>query len=142
MSHPQILPREFQVLAVLVLLAFLAWLIRLVRSQKVTLRDSLLWVLSTVALVVITIFPSLLLRLARALEIQVPSNALFGASILYLAVNLLSATIANSVNAANQRRLVQECALLRGELESLRRDFAGRARTAASGEPSKPPART
>jgi hypothetical protein len=137
MNHPEILPREFQILALVVLLAFLARLIRLVRTQKVTLRDSLLWVLSTVALIVITIFPTLLARLAHALQIQVPSNALFGASIFYLAVNLLSATIANSVNAANVRRLVQECALLRGELDSLRRELPNRA--PASGQPGKAP---
>jgi hypothetical protein len=122
MTHAELLPREIQVLGSIILVAFLAWLASLIRAQRVSLRDSLIWLLSTCAALVVTIFPQLLARTATLLQIQVPSNALFGAAIVYLAFNLLSNTIASSVNAAQVRRLTQECALLRGELESIRRE--------------------
>jgi hypothetical protein len=125
MNAPSPLPWELQVFACIVLLAFLAWLTRLVRSQRVTLRDSLLWFLSTLAALAVTLRPELLARGARLLDVQVPSNALFGAAILYLSFNLVSVTIGSSVNAASVRRLAQECALLRGELEALRREREG-----------------
>jgi hypothetical protein len=120
MSPSEVLPREIQVLGSLVLIAFLGWLTGLVRTQKVTLRDSLLWFLSTLTALALTLQPRLLLDAARLLGVQVPSNALFGVAILYLAFNLVSVTIAHSMNAAGVRRLAQECALLRGELEALR----------------------
>jgi hypothetical protein len=65
--------------------------------------------------------------------VQVPSNAIFGAGLVYLAVNLLSVTIANSGNAERTRRLAQECALLRAELDRLK------ARSDAGGPPSPAP---
>jgi len=115
------LPREIQILGSAVLIAFLGWLVRLVRTQKVTLRDSLLWLLSTLTALAVTLRPELLARASRLLDVQVPSNALFGAAILYLSFNLVSLTIGSSMNAASLRRLAQECAILRGELEALRR---------------------
>ncbi|HSB20648.1 MAG TPA: DUF2304 domain-containing protein [Anaeromyxobacteraceae bacterium] len=121
MNAPAPLPREIQILGSAVLIAFLGWLVRLVRTQKVTLRDSLLWLLSTLTALAVTLQPELLARASRLLDVQVPSNALFGAAILYLSFNLVSLTIGSSMNAASLRRLAQECALLRGELEALRR---------------------
>ena len=46
--------------------------------------------------------------------------ALFALAFLYVLLNLLSVTIAISGNAARLRRVAQECALLRAEVESLR----------------------
>jgi hypothetical protein len=122
MSARDILPLEVQLLALGVLAAFLARVVRLVRAQRLNLRDSLLWLVSTLVAVVITLFPQLLASAAEALSIQVPANALFGVSLLYLAVNVLSNTIASSVNAGQVRRLAQECALLRGEIDLLSRE--------------------
>ncbi|HET7786408.1 MAG TPA: DUF2304 domain-containing protein [Myxococcales bacterium] len=124
MNHP-LLPLELQVLACGVLAAFLAWVLHLVRAQRLSLRDSLLWLLSTGAALVLTLFPALLQALARALAIEVPSNALFAAAILYLMLNVLSLTIALSGSASRTRRLAQECALLRAEVETLRGELAG-----------------
>lgn len=115
-----LLPVELQVLACGTLLAFFGWVVFLVRSQRLSLRDSFLWMLSTLAVLLLALFPRLLQRLAHALAIEVPSNALFALAILYLTLNVLSLTIALSTSASRARRLTQECALLRGELEELR----------------------
>ncbi len=61
------------------------------------------------------------------------SNALFGAAVLYLAVNVLVNTVASSQNAARIRRLAQECASLRAELEA-ERAARGAGERATSGE--------
>ena len=119
MTQP-LLPLELQVVACGTLLAFFAWVVRLVRRERLTLRDSLLWILSTAAVLAMTLFPRLLQAMAHALAIEVPSNALFALAILYLTLNVLSLTIALSNGATRARRLTQECALLRGELEELR----------------------
>jgi len=118
-----VLPLELQVLSLVVLGAFLWWVVHLIRRQRLTLRDSLLWLLTTVAAMVLTAFPRLLSLLAAAVGVQVPSNAVFGIGLLYLAVNVLSVTLVASASAARVRRLAQECALLRAELAEVRRDL-------------------
>jgi hypothetical protein len=94
--------------------------LRLVRTQRLSLRDSLVWVVTTLVAVLVALFPGILVRAAHLVGFQVASNAVFGAAILYLAVNVLVNTVAGSQNAARIRRLAQECAALRAELEAAR----------------------
>ncbi len=115
-----IIPVELQVVSIVVLALFLLWVLRLVRTQRLSLRDSLVWVLTTLAATVVALFPGILVRAAHLLGFQIPSNALFGAAVLYLAVNVLVNTVAGSQNAARIRRLAQECASLRAELDAER----------------------
>ncbi len=130
---PEIVPFELRIVSVAVLIAFLAWVVRLVRTQRLSLRDSLVWVVTTLAATVVALFPGILARAAHLLGFQVASNALFGAAVLYLAVNVLVNTVASSQNAARIRRLTQECAALRAELE------ATRAAAPGTGEPGRKP---
>lgn len=120
MSSEPLLPWELQGTALAVLVTFLAWVVRLIRQQRISLRDSLLWVISTSMALGFTLFPRALRSLSEVLNIKVPANALFAAGFVYVMLNLLSLTIAVSSNAARARRLTQECALLRAEIESLR----------------------
>lgn len=121
-----VMARELRLFAALVLVLFLSWVVRLIRSNRLSLRDSLLWFLSTAAALLVTLFPGVLVWVSRALGVEVPSNALFALAFVYVLSNLLSVTIAASGNAARTRRLTQECALLRAEIEGLRARVEGR----------------
>ena len=114
-----------QAAAVLGLSALLIWIIHLVRAQRLSLRDSLLWILSTGAALALMAFPATLQAAAGLLGVRVPANGLFAVALLYVAVNVLSCTLAVSRNAERTRRLAQECALLRAELDSLRTERDG-----------------
>ena len=116
------IPFRLQVAGVTVLVALLVWVLWLVRSGRVSLRESLSWVLSTIAALVFTIYPELLAMLASALKIEIASNALFALAILYVLWNLMTLTIATSVGARKIRRLTQECAMLRAEIDRLNGD--------------------
>ncbi len=120
MTHPPLLPLEIQFVSLAVLVAFSAWVLWLIRTQRLQLRESLIWLLTTIAAIAVTAYPELLAWGARLLRIQVPANALFGAGLLYLAVNVLAVTISVSTNTTRVRRLAQECALLRAEVAALR----------------------
>jgi hypothetical protein len=115
-----LVPVELQVVSIVVLAIFLLWVVRLVRTQRLSLRDSLVWVVTTLLATGVALFPGILAWAARLFGFQVASNALFGAAVLYLAVNVLVNTVASSQNAARIRRLAQECASLRAELEAER----------------------
>lgn len=123
-----ILPIELRLTALAILAVFLAWVIRLIRRQRLSVRDSLAWLLTTLLAILLTIVPELLVAISTRLGIHLPSNAFFAAAILYLAVNVLAVTLSVSSNASRQRRLTQECALLRAELEALRSAVEGRAK--------------
>ena len=123
-----LIPFELQAISIAVLAAFLVWVLRLVRTQRLSLRDSLVWVLTTLLATVVALFPGILVQVARLLGFQIPSNALFGAAVLYLAVNVLVNTVAGSQNAARLRRLAQECAALRAEVDLLRARSPGAAK--------------
>jgi hypothetical protein len=113
-------PVQLQVSVVLVLLIFLATVAWLIRTSKLDPRRSLFWLLSTLFALAVALAPGVLLRLSRALEFEVPSNAFFALAMVYLAVNVLSNTISSSANAGRISRLAQECALLRAEIDELR----------------------
>ena len=133
MFHPEILPPELQLPSLAVLVLFLGWVVHLIRRQQLSLRDSLLWLLSTVVAILLTAFPRALVAAARLLGVQVPSNAVFGIGLLYVALNVLSVTIGASASAARVRRLSQECALLRAEIDALRAEMARRASSGVEG---------
>lgn len=116
-----ILPIELRLSALTILVLFLTWVVRLIRRQRLSVRDSLAWLLTTLLAILFTVVPELLVAASRLLGIHVPSNAFLAGGLLYLAVNVLVTTLAISDNAARTRRLTQECALLRAELEELRR---------------------
>jgi len=118
MTHP-LLPLELQIAAIATLIVFFGWVLYLVRFQRLSLRDSLLWLLSTGIVLVFALFPGLLQSLARIIAVQVPSNALFALAIVYLTLNVLSLTIALANASMRTRRLAQECALLRAGLEEV-----------------------
>jgi hypothetical protein len=121
-----VIPIELRLTALAVLVSFLVWVVRLIRRQRLSVRDSLAWLLTTLLAVLVTVFPEILFAASRLVGIHVPSNAFFAGGILYLAVNVLVVTLAISDGAARARRLTQECALLRAEVEQLRDEVQGR----------------
>ena len=137
MRH-ELVPVELQLISIVVLAIFLLWVVRLVRTQRLSLRDSLVWVVTTILATVIALFPGILAWATRLLGFQLASNALFGAAVLYLAVNVLVNTVASSQNAARIRRLAQECASLRAELEAERAARRGDPGASSGGGPPGP----
>jgi hypothetical protein len=119
------LPLGAQLLGLAALALLLGWVVSLVRSQRLGLRESLLWIASTTAALILLAVPSSLGALARLLGVQVPANVLFAVAFLYVLVNVLWITIAVGRNAERTRRLAQECAALRAELERLRSELGG-----------------
>ena len=124
MTQP-ILPFQVQIVSLGVLFAFSGWVVWLIRRQRLHLRESLIWLVTTLLAIAVTAWPDLLVRASTLLGVQVPANALFGAGLLYLALNVLAVTIGLSQNTTTIRRLAQECALLRAELEELRGRLPG-----------------
>jgi len=124
-----VIPIELRLLSLAVLCALLWWVVWLIRRRRLSVQDSLPWLVSTLLAIVAAAFPPFLGAVSHAIGVQVPANAVFGVGLVYLAVNVLSLTITASANSSRVRRVAQECALLRAEIDRLR------ASTSPSGRP-------
>jgi len=93
------------------------FVIEMLRRGILRERFAALWLLVTLALMVLAIFPDILGALASWLGIQVPANLLF--TLAGLTLLLVSVQLSNEIGQLERktRRLAEEVALLRHDLE-------------------------
>ena len=94
-------------------------LVYLMRRKRILLRYMLLWIVSGVIMVVLTLFPGLLTRAARVLGIYEPVNALFAIALFCVLMILMALTAILSHHNAAIVRLVQTNALLEQRIREL-----------------------
>ena len=92
---------------------FLVTVIQLVRKNKLQERFSLLWILSAVSLIVLSLMPALVEKIAGWLEINSHPLLLFLLGLVYLAAYNLHLTTVVSSQSEKVTRLAQEIALLK-----------------------------
>jgi len=107
----------------------------LLRSRKLKEKYAVLWGLVGIACLVLVIFPHLLNRVASVLGIQVGSNLLFTLSILLLLGICLQLSLEVSSQEDKVRRLAEEAAILRNELESIPPTAPPQTESTPSGNP-------
>jgi hypothetical protein len=100
--------------AALVMVVFVA---ELLRRGILRERFAALWVLVSALLVVVALFPQLLRAAAQALGFELPANLLFFASILFLLLVAVQLSFEVSKLEARTRRLAEDLALLRDEVQ-------------------------
>lgn len=109
------------VLGVVAALGTLFFVIELLRRGILRERFAVLWLLIAAGLLAIAVIPSLLTWGAALIGIEVPSNLLFVAGGLVLLIVSVQLSWEASVADARVRRLAEEIALLRLEIERLQR---------------------
>jgi hypothetical protein len=86
--------------------------LELVRRRRLQERYSMLWLATCLALIVIAAVPGLLTRIASAVGIIYPPNALFVAAFGFVLLVLLNFSIAVSRLSEQSARLAQRLAML------------------------------
>ena len=94
--------------------------LHLVRSEKLQLKYSLLWLFLSAAVMVCALFPMPIIGVAKALGFEAASNFIFFAGFLFLLVISLSLSAIASHQKDDIKNLVQRVALLEHELKSLK----------------------
>lgn len=109
------------VLGLIAALVTLGFVIELLRRGVLREKFAALWLLVSLAIVIMAIFPTTLTWLADLLGVEVPSNLLFlmGGVLLLLVSVQLSHEVSRV--EARTRRLAEEIALLRYELNGRER---------------------
>ncbi|MCK2028991.1 MULTISPECIES: DUF2304 domain-containing protein [Microbacterium] len=121
-------------LAVLILVIVL-WMLL---TRKLREKYAVLWLVIAVSVLIVGLFPGLLGGLTALLGVQVPSNLLFATAILLLLGVALHLSWELSQVEEETRRLAEEAAILRTQLESVEGRLAKleAPRTGSDGEPS------
>lgn len=102
-------------------LAVLGFIGMLLLQRKLREKYALFWLVIGLALLVLALFPSLLAAMANAFGVEVPSNLLFALSIVMLVGVTLQMTWELSTVEDEARRLSEEAAIARADIEALNR---------------------
>ena len=91
----------------------------LLRKRSLSLKYTLLWILTGLVMTVVLLWPNPLYLLAAVIGIELPSNALFALLFLFIMLILMSLTAIASGQAEDRRRLTQYVALLEKRVREL-----------------------
>ncbi|HWC83328.1 MAG TPA: DUF2304 domain-containing protein [Pseudonocardiaceae bacterium] len=98
-------------------LLILAGIFELLRRRQLSEKYAVLWLVVGVVLLVLTIFPGLLEALSRTLGVAVPTNLLFFVAIVFLVGVALHLSWELSRVENETRKLAEDVAILRLELD-------------------------
>ncbi len=108
-----------QIVAIILCVAFFAYVVHLVARERLLLKYSLLWMTLAVASILVALFPGPLFAVSSALGFETPSNFVFFVALFFLLAICLSLSIIASKQALRIKDLVQQEALIEKRLESL-----------------------
>jgi len=103
-------------------LLFLGLIILFLMKNAFSLKYSLLWLLSAITMLIISIFPGILVRISQKLGFQVFSNAIFTLLLGFVIIILLQQTATISSQNDKIKTLAQTNALLEKRIRELERN--------------------
>ena len=110
----------------------------LVRRKKIREKYAALWLIVGAATVVLGIFPQLLAFTADLLGVSVPSNLLFALGILFVLGVLLHLSFEISALEDETRKLAEEVAIQRRQIEAIHEANGSDGRTFPKRQPPHP----
>lgn len=108
-----------QIVFIFGIFVFLGTILYFLRRNSVSLKYVLLWLLSALIMLIISITPGLLVHIADILGFEVASNALFSILLGFTITILFSITIIISKQSTRIKTLVQTCALFEKRVREL-----------------------
>lgn len=106
----------------LFILAIIIWMLL---SKRLREKYAILWLIIGIGMLVLTVFPDLLVWLSNVLGVQVPSNLLFVGALALLVGVTLHQSWELSTAEDETRRVAEEVAILRAEVDALKDRAAG-----------------
>jgi hypothetical protein len=112
-----------RVIAIVISSGLLLLILELVRRKRLMERYALLWLFSTVILLILSLWNGLLTSLASALGISYPPSALFAVAFGVVLVLLVHFSLAVSRLSDQNKVLAQRLGLLQAELRKQQQEF-------------------
>lgn len=108
---------KLQIVIGVIIVIMLFIIVNMVRTKKIDLRYALSWIILAVILLILDIFPQIVYAIARLVGIAIPSNMVFFLGFVLIVAVVYSLAASVSRLSSKQKRLIQEVALLREEME-------------------------
>jgi hypothetical protein len=109
------MPLRQKIVAIMIAVSIFIIIIELVRKRKLREEYSWLWLLTGVALVILTVRYDLLVKLTHLLGAALPTSTLFFCGLIFLMLVCIQFSIKISKLANQVKDLVQEITLLKSE---------------------------
>lgn len=109
------IPLSIRILAITAALAYVVTVLSALRRSRMSVRQSLLWILSGIVFLTLSLIPGPMVQAAAYFGFIAPSNAVFATWMLFLTVLLFYQSLITSLQSGQIKRLCQEIALLRDE---------------------------
>ncbi|HET6243293.1 MAG: DUF2304 domain-containing protein [Bacteroidetes bacterium] len=109
---------KIQIIAIVVSIAFLLYIGRLIVKGKLREEYAIVWIISTIILVVFSFWRSGLDVVAEMFGIYAPPNLVFTGAIFAILIYLLHLSVVGSKLQQQNKTLAQEIALIKEELKS------------------------
>ncbi|MDO9069295.1 MAG: DUF2304 domain-containing protein [Deltaproteobacteria bacterium] len=113
---------RIEIVSILGSLSLLGIVLELVRRRRLAEGYSLLWILTAVALVVLSLWRDLLDILAQMIGIFYPPTALFVVGFGFLILILLQFSLVITRLSAENKQLAQQLGILKWKLEQLQEE--------------------
>lgn len=104
---------KLKLAVVIALLIVICIITHFVKRNKITVKYSIIWYISLIVLMILTVFPEVLSWLTNLAGMELSSNFLFVLVITFLFFISISLTIIVSEQKEQIRKLIQEVSLLK-----------------------------
>lgn len=101
------------IVGIVVAVSVLIFVFLALRDEKIREKYAILWIVLSLAVLVVSIFPKILENLADVLGVALPSNLLFAIAVGLLALIILHLTWEQSKTEKQIRALAEEIAILK-----------------------------
>jgi hypothetical protein len=113
------IPFEQQLIAILFSLSLVAVIVQLIRRHRLREEYALVWLLASIAILVLSAFGGLVRLLASLVEVSYPPTLVLVVGLLFALLILLSQSVTISGQADRVRDLAQTVALLERRLRQV-----------------------
>ena len=111
------MPLKLQISIAVILFIMIFIIANMVRKKKIDLRYALSWIVLVCLIFVLDLFPQIVFFLAALVGIKTPSNMVFFVGFILTVIMIYSLAVSVSHLSMKTKRLTQEMALLRKEME-------------------------
>ena len=112
-----VVPYKIQIISIVASISFLIYIARIIIKGKLREEYAIMWILSTVVLIIFSFWRNGLTVLATIFGVYVPPNLVFMGAIFAIMVYLLHLSIVASKLQEQNKIFAQEIALLKARIE-------------------------
>ena len=110
---------RFQIIIAIIVICGLIYLVNLIRRNRLELKYALSWIIVGVLVLICDCFPNVINYFSGILGIATPVNMLFFLGFIFVAMIILTLTVALSIASSSVKRLTQKIALLDKRIKEL-----------------------